>query len=100
MESFCNSCKSGSIYSLLLTLNYSDASSELKLKKAYTVYTLEKYIPLLQFTKYIMLRSLLKYVWKGFGIVLRHYVIFKTLNFMHMNSPGSLHPTSDVMSDL
>ena len=47
-----------------------------------------------------MLRSLLKYVWKGFEIVLRHYVIFKTLNFMHMNSPGSFHPTSDVMSNL
>ena len=33
---------------------------------------------------------------KGF----RHSVIFKTLNFMHRNSPGSFHPTSDVMSDL
>ena len=58
------------------------------------------YIPLLQFTKFIMLRSLLKYVRKAFEIVLRHYVIFKTLNFMHMNSPESLHPTGDVMSDL
>ena len=38
-----------------------------------------------------MLKSLLKYVWKGFEIVLRHYVIFKTLNFMNMNSPGSFH---------
>ena len=47
-----------------------------------------------------MLKSLLKYVRKGFEIVLRHYVIFKTLNFMHMNSPGSFHTTSDVMSDL
>ena len=42
-----------------------------------------------------MLRSFLK-----FEINLRHYVIFKTLNFIHMNSPGSFHPTSDVMSDL
>ena len=74
--------------------------SKLKLKKSYAVYILERYIPLLQFNKYIMLRSLLKYVWKGFEIVLRHYVIFKTLNFMHMNSPGSFHPTSDVMSGL
>ena len=47
-----------------------------------------------------MLRSLLKYVLKVFEIVLRDYVIFKTLNFMHMNSPGSFHPTSDVMSNL
>ena len=46
-----------------------------------------------------MFRSLLKYVWKESEIVLRHYVIFKTLNFMHMNSPGSSHPTN-VMSDL
>ena len=66
----------------------------------YTVYTLEKFIPLLQFAKYVIPRSLLKYVWKGFEIVLRHYVIFKFLNFMHMNSPGSFHPTSDVMSGL
>ena len=74
--------------------------SELEFKKSYTVYILEKYISLLQFTKYIMLKSLLKYVWKGFEIVLRHYVIFKTLNFKHMNSPGSFHPTSYFMSDL
>ena len=60
-------------------LNYSDASSEFKLRKAYTVYILKKYIPLLQFTKYIMPRSLLKYVSKGFEIVLKHYVIFKTI---------------------
>ena len=52
------------------------------------------------FTKHIMLKSLLKYVWKGFEIVLRHYVTFKILNFMQMNSPGNFHPTSDVMSDL
>ena len=44
-----------------------------------------------------MLRSLLKYVLKVFEIVLRDYVIFKTLNFTHMNSPGSFHPTSDVI---
>ena len=25
---------------------------------------------------------------------------FKTLNFLHMNSSGSVHSTSDVMSDL
>ena len=59
---FYNSCKSGAIYSLLPILTYSDAISELKLKEAYTVYILEKCIPLLQFTKYIMLKSLLKYV--------------------------------------
>ena len=35
-------------------MNYSDALSELKLKKSYTVYILEKYISLLQFTKYIL----------------------------------------------
>ena len=72
---------------------------KLKLKKSYAVYILERYIPLLQFNKYIMLRSLLKYVWKGFEIVLRHYVIFKTLNFMHMNSPVSFHLTSNDMSN-
>ena len=87
--------KSGAIYSLLPILNYFDALSELKLNKSYIIYTLEKYIPLLQFSKYIMLRSFLK-----FEINLRHYVIFKTLNFIHMNSSGSFHPTSDVMSDL
>ena len=80
----------------LLFIAHSDALSELKSKESYAAYILEKYISLLQFTKYIMLRSLLKYVWKGFETVLRHYVIFKTLNFMHMNSPGSFHPTSDV----
>ena len=69
-------------------------------EKSYIVYILEKYISLLQFTKYIILKLLLKYVWKGYEIVLRHYVIFKTLNFMHMSSLGSFHPTSDVMSDL
>ena len=87
---FYNKC--GAIYSLLPILNCSDTLSELKLKKAYTVYILEKYIPLLQFTKYIMLRSLLK----GFEIVLRHYVIFKNLNFMDMNSPGSFHATWEL----
>ena len=76
-----------------IELYCSDILSELKLKKAYTVYILEKYIPLLQFTKYIMLRSLLK----GFEIVLRYDAIFQNLNFMDMNSPGSFH---DVMSDL
>ena len=35
-------------------MNYSDALSKLKLKKSYTVYILEKYISLLQFTKYIL----------------------------------------------
>ena len=64
-------------------LNYSNALSELKLKKSYVVYILEKYIPLLQFTKCIMLRSSLKYIWKGFEIVLRHYVIFKTEFYAH-----------------
>ena len=85
---------------LLPISEYSDALSELKSKKSYTVYIPEKHIPLLRFTEYIMLRSLLKYFWKGFEIVLKHYVIIKTLNFMHMNSTGSFHPTSDVMSDL
>ena len=47
------------------------ALSQLKLKKAYTVHILEKYIPLLQFTKCIMLRSLLKCFKR---VVLRHYV--------------------------
>ena len=47
-----------------------------------------------------MLKSLLKYVLIRFEIVLRHYVIFKTLNFMHMNSSWSFHPTNDVMSDI
>ena len=79
--------------SILPILNYSDTLCELKLKKSYTVHIIEKYIPLLQVTKYIMLRSLLKYAWKGFEIVLRHYLIFKTLNFMHMNFPGNFHPT-------
>ena len=64
------------------------------------IYILEQYIPLLEFAKYIMLRSSLKYVWKGYEIVLRHYVIFKTLNFMHMNSTGNFHQTDGVMSDL
>ena len=54
LESFYNSCRSGAIYSLLPILNYSDALSELKLKKPYTVYILEKYISLLQFTKNIL----------------------------------------------
>ena len=44
---------------------------------------------------FIYLTSLLKCVWIVFKIVLRLYVILKTLNFMHMNSPGSFHPTSD-----
>ena len=88
---FYNKC--GAIYSLLPILNCSDTLSELKLKKAYTVYILEKYIPLLQFTKYIMLRSLLK----GFEIVLRHYVIFKNFNFMDMNSPMSFHATWELL---
>ena len=91
LESFYNSWKCGAIYSLLPILNCSDTLSELKLKKAYTVYILETYIPLLQFNKYIMSRSLLKHVWKGFEIILRHYVIFKNLNFIHINSPGSFH---------
>ena len=56
LESFYNSSKSGAIYSLLPTLNYSNALPELKLKKSYTVHKLEKYISLLQFTKYIMLK--------------------------------------------
>ena len=43
---------------------------------------LGKYISLLQFTK--MLKSLLKYVSKGIEIVLRHYVFYKTLNFIHI----------------
>ena len=93
LDRFYNSCKSGVIYFLLPILKYSDTLCELKLKKSYTVYILEKYIPLLQVTKYIMLRSLLKYAWKGFEIVLRRYLIFKTLNFMYMNSPGNFHPT-------
>ena len=41
-----------------------------------------------------MLKSLLQCVWKGFEIVLRHSVIFVRL--LHINSPGSFHPTSDV----
>ena len=32
--------------------------------------------------------------------VFRPYVFFNTFSFMHINSPGSFHPTSDVMSDL
>ena len=75
------------------------ALSQLKLKKAYTVHILEKYIPLLQFTKCIMLRSLLKYVSKGWFWDTM-YNLFKTLNFMNMNSPKSFHLTSVVMSDL
>ena len=43
---------------------------------------LGRYISLLQFTK--MLKSLLKYVSKGIEIVLRHYVFYKTLNFIHI----------------
>ena len=62
LDSFYNSCKSGVIYSLLPILNYSAALSELNLKKCYTVYILEKYIPLIHFNKCIMLRSLLKFV--------------------------------------
>ena len=101
MESFYNKCKSGTIYSLLAILNYSDALSEFNLKKAYTVYILEKYIPLLQFTKYIMLRLLLKYVWKGFeGFETLCNLQDFTLNIMLKNSPESFHPTSDVMTDL
>ena len=96
LESFYNSWKCGAIYSLLPILNCSDTLSELKLKKAYTVYILETYIPLLQFNKYIIPRSLLKYVWKGFAIVLRHYVIFKNLNFIHISSPGSFHTTWEL----
>ena len=46
-----------------------------------------------------MLRSLLINVWEGFETVLRHYVIFKNLNLMHMNSPGGFHWTIDVMSN-
>ena len=76
-------CCNGAIYSLLLILNYGDALSELKFKKSYAVYILEKYIHLLQFAKYIMLRSLLKYVLKGFEKVLRYYVIFKTQFYVH-----------------
>ena len=98
-EKFYNSCN-GAICSLLPILNYGDALSELKFKKSYAVYILEKYIHLLQFAKYIMLRSLLKYVLKGFEKLLRYYVIFKTLNFMYMSFPGSFHRTSDVISDL
>ena len=37
---------------------------------------------------------------KWFEIVLRPYVIFKTLNFIHMSSPESFHPTGDVVGDL
>ena len=88
---------SDAIYSSLPILNYSDTLSEIKFKKSYTVYILEKYIHLLQRTKYIILRSLLKYVLKGFETVLRHYITFKTLSFMEMNSPGSLHPTSNIL---
>ena len=44
-KSCYNSCKSGAICSLLSIFNYSDALSELKLKKSYTVYILERYIP-------------------------------------------------------
>ena len=74
-KSFYNNCKSGAIYSLLPILNYSHAISELKLKKSYIVHVPEKHISLLQFLKYITLKLLIK--------------CFKTLNFMHMNSPGS-----------
>ena len=40
-------------------MNYSDAICELKLNKSYIVYILEKYIPLLQVTKYIMLMMII-----------------------------------------
>ena len=55
---------------------------DLSLRKSYMVRILGKYISLLQFTK--MLKSLLKYVSKGIEIVLRHYVFYKTLNFIHI----------------
>ena len=54
----------------------------------------EKYISLLQFTKYTMVTWLLKCVWKGVEQT------FKILNFMHMNFFEIFHPTNDVMSDL
>ena len=57
---------------------------DLSLRKSYMVLILGKYISLLQFTKCIMLKSLLKYVSKGIEIVLRHYVFYKTLNFIHI----------------
>ena len=97
---FCNSCKSCAIYFLSPILKYSAVLSELMSKKSYTVYIPENYISLLQFTKYIILKSFLKCVWKGFEIVLRRYLIFKTLNFMHTNSPGSSGPTNNAMCDL
>ena len=71
---------------------------DLSLRKSYMVRILGKYISLLQFTKCIMLKSLLKYVSKGIEIVLRHYVFYKTLNFTH-NCPGTFHPRN-VISDL
>ena len=43
-------------------------------QKPYTVYLLEKCISLLKFAKYIMIKSLLKYIQKGFEIVLKHDV--------------------------
>ena len=55
---------------------------DLSLRKSYMVRILGRYISLLQFTK--MLKSLLKYVSKGIEIVLRHYVFYKTLNFIHI----------------
>ena len=81
-------------------LNYSDVLSELMINKSYAVYILEKYISLLQFTKCIMLKSLITYVSKAFKLVLRIYIIFQTLNFVHMNCSDSFHPTSDVVGDL
>ena len=70
------------------------------INKSYAVYILEKYISLLQLAKYIMLKSLITYVSKGFKLVLRNYITFKNLNFVHMNSSDSFHPTSDVMGGL